>query len=45
MVHNKDGYEEFARCECGAVLVTTYGNRHKYCSNCGRKVDWSDEDD
>lgn len=45
MIHNNDGYEEFARCECGAVLVTTYGNRHKYCSNCGRKIDWSRDDD
>ena len=39
--NNDDGYEEFARCKCGAVLVTTYGNRHKYCSNCGQAVDWT----
>lgn len=33
----------FGRCECGEILVSIFGNKRKYCPNCGQKVDWGRE--
>ena len=37
-----DGYRECSNCE--SIVVSTNHVLPKYCSNCGQKIDWSDDD-
>lgn len=36
-----------ARCECGNIIIADIdvSNNPKYCSVCGKKLDWSEEDE
>lgn len=44
-IPTKPNFNEFSHTECSICNVELYkSNGDRYCSNCGQKIDWSDEE-